>query len=483
MRPFGLLRAVVVLIDLLAILLGLVAAHALWTWWRPHLEWVLHIRWWELVGHNPFMPSGLVLAIAWLLVLRQMGLYDPGRMTSSARIAAGVSRASAVLLVVAMMLQFLLPDRTYSRFLILAFCGFSGVFILAFRLGFFQLQRLLPHPITQERVAIVGTDVEARDMARRIERFGHHAYDLVGFLRVHDASTDAFAVPPGQVRGEVTRFAELVNTLDIQLVVLATRTISRREALVLATRADQMGVRVLQVPFTWGVASPRVEIASLGDLQLIDLTTLSYPSLAEQVKRAIDLVLVSVGGLALLPLMLVVALAIKLQDGGPVFYVQERAGKGGRKFPFFKFRSMVVDADKMRAALEAHNEADGRLFKMRNDPRVTPIGRFIRKYSIDELPQLLNVLRGDMNLVGPRPLPMSDLQGIEEDPEARYWYELRSKVKPGITGAWQVSGRSDLGFREMIQHDINYIQNWSLWLDLVILVKTVPAVLRGRGAR
>ena len=144
---------------------------------------------------------------------------------------------------------------------------------------------------------------------------------------------------------------------------------------------------------------------------------------------------------------------------------------------------MVIGAEAQRAELQALNETDGVLFKIKNDPRITPLGSFIRKYSIDEFPQLWNVLRGDMNLVGPRPLPMSDLAGMEEDPEVQYWYELRSKVKPGITGPWQVSGRSDLGFREMVQHDINYIQNWSLWLDILVLIKTIPAVLRGRGAK
>ena len=144
---------------------------------------------------------------------------------------------------------------------------------------------------------------------------------------------------------------------------------------------------------------------------------------------------------------------------------------------------MVIDAEQQRDALEDQNEADGVLFKMRRDPRITPIGHFIRRWSIDELPQLWNVLLGDMNLVGPRPLPMRDLEGIEDNPEKQYWFEMRNKVKPGITGLWQVAGRSDLGFQEMVQLDIHYIQSWSLWLDVAILLKTIPAVLRGRGAR
>ncbi|MFH1467344.1 MAG: sugar transferase [Pseudomonadota bacterium] len=179
---------------------------------------------------------------------------------------------------------------------------------------------------------------------------------------------------------------------------------------------------------------------------------------------------------------MLVALLIRLDSPGPILYVSPRVGKGGRNFPFYKFRSMVQDANAQKAELLAQNEADGRLFKMREDPRITRFGRFIRKFSVDEFPQLLNVLRGDMNLVGPRPLPAEDLLDLERDPEALYWFELRSKVKPGMTGLWQVSGRSGLTFADMVALDIQYVQNWSFWTDLVILLKTLPAVFRGSGA-
>ena len=478
----GLLKASVVLLDVLAVLLGLLGAHAVWAWWRPHLELLLHIRWWELLLPNPFMPSALVLGATWILLNRQAGLYDPGRMTSSARIAGGVSQASAVLLVLVMVLQFLLPDRTYSRLLIVVFCAGCSVATLLLRLAFFQVQKLVPRPITQERVAIVGVGSSAEDMARRLSRYGQQLFSVAGYLRP-EGETDEGVVPEEQVLGPLSELRRLVNEHDLRVVVIAARGISREDALLLATQAAEMGLRVLQVPLTWGVASPRVELTRLGGLQLIDLTTLAYPTLATQLKRMLDLALVSVGGLLLLPLLLPVMAAIKLQDGGPAFYVQPRSGKGGRVFPFYKLRSMVENAEDLRSELDSLNEADGVLFKMTHDPRVTPLGHFIRKYSIDELPQLFNVLRGDMNLVGPRPLPMRDLEPVGKDPELRYWFELRSKVKPGITGPWQVMGRSELGFKEMVQHDIDYIQNWSLALDLVLLLKTVPAVLRGRGAR
>jgi exopolysaccharide biosynthesis polyprenyl glycosylphosphotransferase len=243
-----------------------------------------------------------------------------------------------------------------------------------------------------------------------------------------------------------------------------------------------MGLHVMQIPFTWGIVSPRLSFAQMGELQLIDLSSLSYPSVGNTFKRVSDLLVGSLLLLLLLPLMTVLALWVKLSDPGPVFYRSNRIGKDGRVFSFWKFRSMVVDADQQREALAGQNESDGRLFKMQNDPRITSVGRILRRWSLDELPQIWNVIRGDMNLVGPRPLPEGDLEGIEDDREIAYWFELRHKVPPGITGLWQVSGRSQLGFKEMVHLDISYIQNWSPWLDVKILLATVPAVLKGRGA-
>lgn len=477
----GRLGLLVVALDVLSIVLAFWAAVAGWAWWKPQLARVVPIQWWHLLGPNPFMPPMLLLGPAWLLALRSQWLYDPERMTSSPRIAAGVTRATLVLLVGVVVLGFFLPERTWSRLLILACAGGLALVTGSVRLLFFQLQRHLPRPLREVAIGLVGVGEDAWRMADRIQRHGHASYRVAGFLRPRAAERSR--VPEDRILGETSDFARIVNAHDLRVVVLASFALEREEALALATRADQMGVKVYQVPFTWGAASPRLDLARLGDLQLVDLTALAYPSAAAQLKRIMDVLVVMVGGLLISPLLIAVAVAIKLQDGGPILYVQPRAGRGGRQFPFFKFRSMQVDADLRRSELDAQNEADGPLFKMRDDPRITPLGHFIRRWSIDELPQIWNVLRGDMNLVGPRPLPMSDLDGVEHDPEIAYWLELRGKVKPGITGAWQVSGRSDLGFQEMVQLDIAYVQDWSLWLDVVILLKTLPAVLRGRGAR
>jgi len=195
------------------------------------------------------------------------------------------------------------------------------------------------------------------------------------------------------------------------------------------------------------------------------------------VRRAFDIVGSLVGLILLSPIFLVTAIAIKLEDPGPVFFTQTRVGRFGSTFPFYKFRSMYVDAEARKAELMAQNESgDGVIFKMKNDPRITRVGRIIRRFSIDELPQLLNVLKGDLALVGPRPPVPAEV--------ADYTLEQRKRlhVKPGITCIWQVSGRSDIPFHDQVQLDLQYIRSQSLWTDILLLLKTIPAVLLGRGA-
>ena len=194
------------------------------------------------------------------------------------------------------------------------------------------------------------------------------------------------------------------------------------------------------------------------------------------VKKAFDLVVSLVVVLVGLPLSLLIALAIRLDSRGPALYRDRRVGVGEREFGMLKFRTMVQGAGEQQAVLEEHNEAGGALFKIRDDPRVTRVGRMLRRLSLDELPQVLNVLRGEMSLVGPRPLPLRDYRQLDA------WHRKRYHVLPGITGLWQISGRSNLTFDDLVRLDFYYIENWSIWLDISILVKTLPAVIAGRGA-
>jgi exopolysaccharide biosynthesis polyprenyl glycosylphosphotransferase len=220
----------------------------------------------------------------------------------------------------------------------------------------------------------------------------------------------------------------------------------------------------------------KVSVDEIESVPLLTFTTIPTNEAALAVKRLSDIV-ISAGALILLsPLMLVAAAVIKLTSPGSVFFVQKRSGLNGRIFDFYKFRSMYRDADQRKDELRARNEMDGPVFKIKSDPRITPAGRFIRKSSIDELPQLWNVFKGDMAIVGPRPPVPAEVEKYER------WQRRRLSMKPGITCIWQVSGRNMIKFNDWIRLDLAYIDNWSLWLDLKILIKTVPAVLTGKGA-
>jgi exopolysaccharide biosynthesis polyprenyl glycosylphosphotransferase len=194
-------------------------------------------------------------------------------------------------------------------------------------------------------------------------------------------------------------------------------------------------------------------------------------------KRSFDILVSAVLLIVLLPLLLAIAALIKLSSPGPVFFKQNRVGLGKRRFKMFKFRTMVADAEQQLRKLEHLNEVSGPVFKLKNDPRITPLGKFLRKTSLDELPQLINVLTGEMSLVGPRPLPVRDYEGFNQD-----WQRRRFSVRPGLTCLWQIAGRSSIPFEKWMQLDLQYIDRWTFWLDLQILMRTIPAVLRGFGA-
>jgi exopolysaccharide biosynthesis polyprenyl glycosylphosphotransferase len=211
--------------------------------------------------------------------------------------------------------------------------------------------------------------------------------------------------------------------------------------------------------------------------QYIATYTGSTEPLPQAFKRVLDITVAAGALLLFSPILVVAAIAIKVSSPGPILFLQERVGLNKRRFKIFKFRTMVPNAEKMMSLLEKHNEVSGPVFKIKNDPRITRIGKLLRRSSVDELPQLINVLKGDMSLVGPRPLPVRDYEGFNKD-----WQRRRFSVKPGITCLWQINGRSGIPFDQWMLLDLQYMDEWSIWLDLKILAKTVPAVFRGEGA-
>jgi exopolysaccharide biosynthesis polyprenyl glycosylphosphotransferase len=263
---------------------------------------------------------------------------------------------------------------------------------------------------------------------------------------------------------------------NIDEVLIADPDFPQDEAVDLVDRCHRQGIRVRVAPSTMEILMDRVEFVPGQTLPLFELKPPVFEGIDFALKRTFDLVVASLILLVLSPLLTVIALLVKMTSRGPVLYRSMRPGLGGRPFTCFKFRTMYENADQRQAELEERNEAGGAIFKIRNDPRVTPIGRFLRRWSLDELPQLFNVLRSEMSLVGPRPLPARDYERLDD------WHRKRYLVLPGMTGLWQVSGRSELDFDELVRLDFLYLERWSVFLDLAILLRTIPAVVRTRGA-
>jgi exopolysaccharide biosynthesis polyprenyl glycosylphosphotransferase len=238
---------------------------------------------------------------------------------------------------------------------------------------------------------------------------------------------------------------------------------------------DVAGVRCLYAPDFLHLKNLKSDTTSFGGMPAFTFKSKMGTPTQLAIKRAIDIVGSAVGLILTMPVFIAATIAIKLQDGGPLFFRQQRIGKGGRRFSCYKFRSMCVDAESRRPALQAINQVDGPVFKAANDPRITPVGRFLRKYSLDELPQLINVLKGDMSLVGPRP-PVPD-----EVAQYSWWQRRRISVRPGLTCVWQVSGRNTVSFEKWMEMDMFYIDNWSLWMDFKLMMRTMPAVVKGTG--
>ena len=418
-----------------------------------------------------------VLTVFWPILLEANGLFRPWRLRSFQSESRVIFRtvsigAFAFLIMVVAFQRTNVTPRTVATFWLLAFVG-----TLLVHLGFDRFARRMRHVSRRRQVLIVGSGSRARRLARNLEsRKDLASYRLLGF--VDDASGQGF-----QNGAElVCSIAELPaflkdHVVDEVIITLPLKSQYQRIWEVSKLCEEQgIPVRVPSDLFDLKIASRGV--AELGGETVLTFYTGATPKPFSAVAKRIMDVAGSAGLLLLLsPLLLIVALAIKVTSPGPVLFKQERLGINKRRFQVLKFRTMVQDAERQLPDLEALNEAEGPVFKLWQDPRMTPIGPFLRRTSIDELPQLINVLKGEMSLVGPRPLPIRDVVRIEEA-----WQKRRFSVKPGITCLWQVNGRSNVRFQEWVKMDLHYIDEWSLGLDLKILMKTIPAVFRGEGA-
>jgi exopolysaccharide biosynthesis polyprenyl glycosylphosphotransferase len=323
----------------------------------------------------------------------------------------------------------------------------------------------------RRRAILVGTGEHIEAVAHALGTHGEGQVNVMGYVSLTER-------PPNGLRslGSMDDIGEIVDAYRADEVIIADPAFPEQEAVEIVDLCHQRGVTVRIAPSTMEILVHRAEFVPGQSVPLFELRPPVFEGFDYVLKRSFDLVGATLILLVLGPLLLACALAVKLTSRGPILYRSIRPGIGGVPFACFKFRTMYQDADARQADLEMLNEASGALFKIRNDPRMTPIGRIMRSYSIDELPQLLNVLKGQMSLVGPRPLPERDYERLED------WHKKRYLVMPGITGLWQISGRADLDFDDLVRLDFLYLERWSVALDLSILLKTIPAVLTRRGA-
>jgi exopolysaccharide biosynthesis polyprenyl glycosylphosphotransferase len=322
----------------------------------------------------------------------------------------------------------------------------------------------------RRRAILVGTGEHIEAVAHALGE-SQGVVNVVGFISLTPRPDNGL-----RSLGSLEDIGRIVERNRVDEVIIADPAFPQQEAVELVDACHRRGVRVHVAPSTMEILIHRAEFVPGQSVPLFELKPPVFDGVDYAVKRSFDLVGSFLLLVALSPLLLAIAVGIRITSRGPVLYRSVRPGIGGAPFDCLKFRTMRRDADQRQADLESLNEADGAIFKIRDDPRLTPIGRLLRRFSLDELPQLWNVVRGEMSLVGPRPLPMRDFDRLES------WHKKRYLVLPGITGLWQVSGRSDLDFDDLVRLDFLYLERWSPFLDLTILLKTVPAVVGRRGA-
>ncbi|MEA2167051.1 MAG: hypothetical protein QOF76_351 [Solirubrobacteraceae bacterium] len=443
---------------------------AIWT--GLFVKQVIRTGSWD--GHHAMQTTQDYVSFAFLLVallFAKENLYaSRSARPSLTRIVSSLFQVTVVALIYAL----IATDRQqYSSYYI--FYGslfFAIVYMGTFRWAYQRISGwMLRAAGYKRRALLVGTGHHIDGVAHALRDSADFPVQMLGFI--------SLTPRPDNGLRSLGQIEDLPNVLDehgVQEIIIADPDFPQEIAVELVDQCHRRGVHVRIAPSTMEILIQRAEFVPGSTVPLFELRPPVFEGFDYVVKRLFDFLGALVLLLLVSPFLLIMAIAVAISSRGPVFYRSVRPGIGGETFRCLKFRTMRNDADQLQADLESANEASGALFKIRDDPRMTRVGRLLRRYSLDELPQLFNVLRGQMSLVGPRPLPQRDFEMLED------WHKKRYLVLPGITGLWQVSGRSDLDFDDLVRLDFLYLERWSVALDLSILLKTIPAVLKRRGA-
>ena len=355
---------------------------------------------------------------------------------------------------------------------------FTVVLLLVYRLFF---DRIYYYFIKKRRdfskTIILGVGEDANRIAITFNDDQYNDMQVVGIVdKKENIEKERDKLKDYKIIGYVEDLVDIIKDNKIQTVIVSGKTYHYYEILDMIETLKGMDVLILMFPGFFEFSINRMESREISGIPVIHIANIGFFGFNLLLKNLFDYVLGTIFFIFFIPIYLIIGLMIKIDSKGPVFYMQERVTKYGSKFKMYKFRTMVRDADKLLDELKDKNEADGLLFKIKDDPRITRVGKILRRLSIDELPQIINVLKGQLSLVGPRPPLPSEVA------EYQNWHAKRLNVKQGITGLWQVTGRSDLGFEEGVKLDLYYIQNWSITMDIKILIKTIPAIFTRRGA-
>jgi exopolysaccharide biosynthesis polyprenyl glycosylphosphotransferase len=417
-------------------------------------------------GTKQFLPFAYLLTA---LLFARSGLY------AERAIRPGLSRIVGSLFqvaFVALLFAVVNGEHFSSYYLFYGSLAFAIFYVSMFRGAYERITAtVLRAAGYQRRAVLVGSGKHIGDVARAIRDAPHSPIEIVGFL-----APGRLEVSGLRALGSLGDLPQLLSSTPVDELIIADPDFPQDDAVELVDQCHRRGIRVRLAPSTMEILIHRAEFVPGQSLPLFELGPPVFEGIDFALKRTFDIVGSTILLVVLSPLLLAITIAVRMTSRGPTVFRSMRPGIGQRPFACLKFRTMHTNAEERQAELEELNEASGALFKIRDDPRLTTVGRVLRRFSLDELPQLVNVLRGDMSLVGPRPLPERDYEMLED------WHRKRYLVLPGITGLWQVSGRSELDFDDLVHLDFLYLERWSLALDLTILLKTIPAVFLRRGA-
>lgn len=441
-------------------------------WEKPVDPIHLFSKWLTVKDFIAIMIGGLV----WHIIFLLMGLYETKRFSWSLEEFIDVLKATSLGTCILSFIAICFYPWVLQTYFIFIFWTSTTILTMSIRMIMRLILIMFRYRGRNLRhIIIVGTNERGLKFAEHITAHKEMGYHILGFVDKEQKTEPR----PVEMLSDLEHFSEVLNQYIVDEVIIALPLRSfYDEIMKVVDLCKEQGLKIRFIADTFlDSSSYRSTLEYLDGVPFFTLHMGPRDEFLLHIKRFMDVMITAVSLLVLLPLFLVVGILIKLDSPGPVFFVHERVGYNKRRFNFYKFRTMTEDAEKKQVELEKLNEVDGPVFKIKNDPRITRIGKFLRRTSIDEFPQLINVLKGDMSLVGPRPLPIRDYNLFDNN-----WQKRRFSVRPGLTCLWQIQGRNELTFDKWIELDMEYIDHWSLTLDLKILIKTIPAVFSGKGA-